>query len=1176
MQRIDGLLVHSASDLSEYTECLHLTARERAVAFGYSTRPERDDKTAALLAKKGEAHEERYRERMELAYGERMTVFERCPLPTMAACKAAEARTLAAMESGAAVIAGATFFDGTFLAHVDFLRRVERSCARWPWSYEAVDTKLALSPKPIYLIALAHYNEHLERVSGTAPLEASIVLGSGVVRPFRIDDFAAYHRNLKASYLVAIASQTDAYPFECSHCDRCAWRQPCAARRDADDHLSLVANIRREQIRKLEDAAITTLGGLAEASDEACPKRLATPTFDDLRAQARQQHRYRVAHAADPAVRHTHAFRDAEPTEDDAKRGFARLPAPDAGDLFFDMEGDPMYRPDRGLEYLFGVYLPAENEYRAFWAHDPNEERAAFEAFVDFIVERQTRYPDLHVYHYAAYEITALKRLMGRFGSRERQIDTFLRAETFVDLFPVVRQSMWISQPSYSIKKVEALYGFVRNTTTRAGDDSIVMFESWLDDGDPATLEDIRAYNEDDCRSTFALRSWLLDLRAEHNTQRVADAKTPVAWRPVPSAEPPADDCEFDPLAETLLAGTIVPESLRELDRSGESQRVRWLLAHLLAYHRREAKPEWWEFFERVDRSEDLVDGDRKALAGLEWCREIPPYKLGAKDKNAVYTFRYPPQEHDVGSNPIDLATQKSAGEIVATDDLEGRVALKLASASDPDRLRALIPGKPLKTNAHRAALALIARGFLDGSLERDRPATLALAAARVPHVGGYRSGSRLQPADVTNAAVSQMIAALDGSYLVVQGPPGSGKSTIGAHVIVDLLAAGKRVALAAQSHKALHNLVQKVEVTARARGVSFCGCHKSSTTNAGSAYRSCVEPSMIADVQSSETYEDCALVSATTYAWAQETQRRPFDVVVIDEAGQIPLADALITSLVARNVVLLGDPQQLPHVAQGSHPLGTDRSILEHLLRGAATIPVERGIFLERSFRMHPDLAQFVSHAFYDDRLRADARTATNGVQSRGLCGSGLRYLPIADHGNARRSTPEAERIADEIETLLDGGTVTIGGAAPRRITSADILVVAPYNVQRLEIINHLRRRGFPHIAVGTVDKFQGQEAPIVFYSTGTSSAELAPRGLEFLLSPNRFNVAVSRAQALTVLVSSPFLRDAPPASIEVVRLVSLLCRYVEGAASESAPRLFAPQPLPPLTLFEFAAASR
>ncbi len=1147
MHRLAEGLVHAASDLNAFAECVHLIALERDVALGGSHRPEVPSETMDLIARKGLEHERRHLARLEATFGANLVRFDDWPVRSREGYAEAEAATLAAMASGAPAIYQATLFDGTFLGRADFLMRVERPCARWPWSYEVVDTKLALSPKPYFLVQLCQYSEHVARLQGTAPRAARIVLGTGEPWSFEVETYAAYIRHLKQRYLESVAAGEDAYPLECAHCERCAWRAACARRRDEDDHLSLVAFMRRDQLLRLEEAGIATLGALAVAADRDRPKRMARESYDYLRAQAAEQDRYRRARASGTAV-HSYAFR---PAADGA--GFARLPEPQPGDVFFDIEGDPLYRPGASLEYLFGCYLPdepREERYLAFWGTSPADERLAFEGFVDFVRERRLRYPGLHVYHYAPYETTALKRLGGRFGSREDDVDTFLRDELFVDLYAVVRQALWISQPSYSIKKVEALYGFSRATQTKAGDDSIVMFESWLESQDPAILEDIRRYNEDDCRSTFVLREWLARLRREFNAQRA----TPVPWRPriVRPAEPAAPESALQTeLERELLRGVPMPQTEVDLRARPERDRERWLLGNLLQYHRREAKAEWWEFFRRVEQPTEMV-ADRQALGGLKWLREILPYRHGPRDRSEVYTFAFPEQEYDLGGSPVDVDTRSSVGAVISIDDDRRRIAIKLANKTKPESLRAIVPGGPLNTKAHRAQLAAIAVSYRDGRLDFDHPATAALLARRLPSLRGCAPGATIQPGRLTLEAISAIVRSVRSGALVVQGPPGTGKTTAGAHAIVDLLLAKKRVALTALSHKALHNLLRKIEDVAKERGAVFRACHRASEGE-GSSFASRHAEAIVADARDGDL-SSCDLVSVTTFGWANQLERDSalagsFDVLVVDEAGQIALADALIVSRLAPVAILLGDAQQLPHVAQGSHPVGTDASILAHLLGGAATIPPERGLFLDRSFRLEPRTADFVSQKFYDGRLRAASENARNRVDSEGLAGAGMRYLPIYHDGNARRSDAEAERIVREVVLLLGGGTTTLRGDAPRPLGAADVLVVAPYNAQRAEIRKRLEAVGLAAVAVGTVDKFQGQEAPVVIYSMATSTAELAPRGLDFLLSPNRLNVAISRAEALAVVACSPLLLASRATTIEHMRLLSLLCAYAEHA---------------------------
>ncbi len=1130
MQQLDGQFVFSASDLNDFLECDHLVELQRRVSLGELVRPEPDPATA-LLARKGDEHERRHLERLQLVHDGDVVVFSANGDRSAAAWRAAEAQTLAAMERGSRIIYQATFFDGTFLGRADFLRRIERPCARWPWSYEAIDTKLALNPKPYYLVQLCNYSEHIGRLQGSMPHEMHVVLGSGEERHFRVDDFAAYYRNLKARFLQWMAATSNAtYPFEKAHCSICSWTQRCAQQRDADDHLSLVANIRRDQIAKLETGEITTLAALGTAAPERRPFGMVESTFDKLRDQARLQHVGRTEH------RHVY-----ELLQHDEGDGFERLPKPDDGDVFFDMEGDPLYAPERGLEYLFGFYLSKENTYRAFWARDDRQERAAFEDAIDFLVERRRAYPGMHVYHYAPYETTALRRLMGFYATRERDLDDLLRNEAFVDLYAVVRQSLRISQPSYSLKKLEAFYGMRRTTDVRRGDDSIVMFESWLAAGDDAILADIERYNEDDCRSTYRLREWLLQLRGEWERR----FERALAWRAARNEATPDDDGRSE-LAHRLLDGLAAPRSLPDLRQSANSVRERWLLGHLISYHAREAKPAYWRLFDRCANPDRLLEFDHESIGGLNLRDDIEPTPV---KQSYVYTYAFPEQQHNLGNgSPYSPQHETPAGTIVNIDDERGLLRIKLSRKIVPNTLRALIPGKPIETATKRDALVRVANAYLDGSLERRFPATRSLLLASKPRFMPPRLLA--QPAHVDAASVSEVIGDLDGSHLVVQGPPGSGKSTIGAAAIVDLLARGKRVGIFANGHKAIHNLLRKVEQTALARGVRFRGLQKFTAGNEGSRYESPLEHPFVLPVADADALSTTAhdLAAGTSWLFAREDLLGAYDYLVIDEAGQVSLADAVACSAAARNVVLLGDPLQLAQVSQGAHPTGTGLSVLRHALGEDETIDPACGVFLDVSYRMHPEICAFISHAVYDDRLHAAPDCAHNAVTAPSLSGNGLRYLPVEHDANYRASSEEAAAIVAAAEQLLQG-SVTVGGQPPRPLTQHDILVVSPYNAQRTRISQQLAAAGLDAIRVGTVDKFQGQEAPVVFYSMATSSGATLPRDLEFLFEKNRLNVAISRAQCLTVLVCSPRLLELRCRTPEEMALVNLLCAYVETA---------------------------
>ncbi len=1151
MQLIDGHLIYSASDLNNYLECKRLTELDALVARAKMQRPpDDDDAQAQLIRRKGEEHERRFLGEMQLLYGEQVVCFGR-PDSNLEAFALAERQTRAAMASGAPIIYQATFFDGRFVGHADFLRRIETPSALGAWSYEVLDTKLALLTKPYYLVQLCNYSEHLERIQRLAPAHGYIVLGNGEETRFRLYDYAAYYRHLKAAFLAfagdperAAANAPGEYPLKCEHCKICPWDAKCRQQRIDDDHLSLVAWMRRDQIAKFAEAGIGSVATLATASDTALPKGMSAQTFQKLRRQAAIQVRGRTKGPLYELLHH-------EPP-----MGFALLPEPAPGDVFFDMEGDPYYEPGRSLEYLFGCWLPGdEPRYRPFWALDRGQEKHRFEEFVDFIVARRRAYPAMHVYHYAPYEKDALRRLAQAHRTREDAVDDLLRGEVLVDLYAVVRQSLLISKESYGLKRLEDFYGLQRETGIKKGDDSIVMFERWLLEGDPNILADIADYNRDDCLSTYLLREWL----AQRRLDAISQLSLEVPYRPV---KLPGEPCHTEFLAncskcEQRRKDEREQQRLTDIERTlladdSDDAQVHHLLAHLLAYHRREEKPEYWAYFDRRENVDRLLE-DGEALFGLTLRDDVAPESVA---RSYVYTYRFPDQPHKMaaGDTPHDPSADpyKNAGTIMAIDEDRNELRLKRTGSIDEARtVTALIPRHPLPTDVQRKALKRIAEAFLAGRLDECR-ATFDLLAARNPRVSGRGSGV-IQPEPVTAAAVSEIVQSLDNSYLFVQGPPGSGKTTSGAYVICDLLQRGKRVGITSSGHKAIHNLLRKIECEMTARGAHFRGLYKYSGANAGSKYESPLPDAFVESTDDNKAFDgdDYALAAGTSWLFARDELVGRFDYLFVDEAGQVSLADAIAVSASAHNLVLMGDPSQLAQVSQGVHPPYAGGSVLQHVLGEDHTVPPQRGIFLDVSYRMQPEICALVSDAMYDCRLKPARDTFLHRAIVDDRTYAGLYYLPVEHAGNRSSSPEEADRIVREIARLLAG---TLVDSQPpwrgieRPISHSDVIVVTPYNVQRRLIARKLAEAGID-VRVGTVDKFQGQEAAVVFYSMATSAGDDVPRDLQFLFERNRFNVAISRARAMSVLVCSPRLLDVDCRTPEQMALVNLLCAFAEVA---------------------------
>ncbi|MBM4442709.1 MAG: TM0106 family RecB-like putative nuclease [Candidatus Rokubacteria bacterium] len=1092
MRVIDGRLFLTPTDLNDHVECAHLTTLKLEVARETRKHPYVAAEYSELLRGKGDAHERAYLAKLR---ADGRDVRDVIPTPDKWDFGAGARLTEAAMRAGAEIIYQATFVVGDWRGRADFLERIDTPSALGAWSYEPVDAKLARAEKPTYLLQLCFYAEGIAAVQGARPERLHVLLGDGARRTLRHDDFAAYFRRVRQSFEAAIGGAATTEPYPVEHCGLCDFRGVCNERWDAEDHLSLVAGIRRAHVEDLRDKGVTTLTQLAGR-----PAGAPDDPLDKLRDQAHLQLLKRKTgklewHVIDGAP----------------DRGFALLPAPSAGDVIFDIEGDPFWEPARGLHFLWGV-LDAGG-YQPIWAHTREEERVAFERVIDLIHERLARHPDMHVYHYGAYETTAIKQLMGAYGTREDAVDDLLRRKVFVDLYTVVRQGLRAGVPSYSLKETEALAAFKRAAGVTSGTLAVLAYEQWMARGGDG-LAKIAAYNEEDCRATGALRDWLV----AHRPEDVAPLKLlDVEVRDEPES----------PLRAQLLAGAT-PGSLR------------WMAGELLEYHRREAKPVWWWFFQRCEQMtlDDLVE-DAESIARLD-----PVGSARRSGRSWEQTYRFPPQEFKLGAGdrPTDPATKKDAGLIVALDEAKGTLVLRRGEKTPSPA--ALIPGGPYRTTEQRRALERFAGSVLadDGGY----PALRNIVERGTPRLSPPRAV--VQATDI--GELRALAASLDGGALFVQGPPGTGKTWTGARLIVELMRQGRRVGVAATSHKAIHNLLDAVEEAAAEEAFAFRGVKKATLSERETLYdgASFTNVGKVAEVAASRV----PLVAGTAWLFAHGDMDGTLDTLVIDEAGQVSLADALAMGCSARNVILLGDPLQLAQVSQGTHPEGAGVSVLEHLLDADATIPKERGVFLDRTRRMHPDVCRFVSEIVYDGRL---SWTDAVAVQATAF-GTGLRWVPVEHVGRQVASSEEADRVASLIASMR-GAAWTNADGVTAALGDADFMVVAPYNAQVRRLRAELDRAGLRGVQAGTVDKFQGREAAVVFYSMATSSAEDVPRSLEFLFSRNRLNVAVSRAKCLAYVVASPRLLESRARTVEQMRLINALCRFVELAAASPALRV-------------------
>ena len=1237
LQQLEGAsprLMTSASDLTAASACEFAFLRRVDARLGRDVEVAADDDPMLeRAARLGDAHEERvlaaYRERFGVgAAGQPGGVVE-VPRPgsmSPADLGAVAEETVAALRGRAEVVFQATFFDPAqsaggsgdsgasaeweigFVGFADFLRLLPSG------EYEVQDTKLARRAKVTALMQLAAYAEQLERIGVPVSGEAVLILGDGAESRHRIADIAPVFRSRRARLHALLRERAGelgpdgtvagAPPIAWGTpgilaCGRCEVCEPEVQR--TRDPL-LIAGIRRNQRDALVAAGLDTIDRVSavlaeiEIGGASVPAvsvpGLAPAILERLAWQARLQ--VEAVPGGKPPVRLVNAA------------ALAAIPEPNPGDLFFDFEGDPMYRapgPEGsarwGLDYLFGM-VDVEERFTALWAHDLDAERRALEEFLALVAERRRRFPGMKIYHYAAYERTHLTSIAARHGVGEAEVDDLLREHVLVDLYPIVRGALRVGSRSYSIKKLEPLYmgDELRDEEgVTSGAQSVTEYadaSALLASADAAEraegqrrLDAIGDYNRYDCVSTLRLRDWLLGIAAEAGVL------------PYPASAPLQED------GPELVLSTTGAE-LMALAQAAESPGERTAIAiagSAIDYHEREQKSFWWSHYARlVDPLEDwadtrdvlVVDAGQSEVVE-EWHKpprtRSPRRHLRLRGQiapgsrfsagSSVYAVYAEPAPFEVrGRAPGARAAKRATVLEVHDDGVTLAEPIPDGEAGYDVLPIALTPGPPPPAGAQKSAIeewgaglvaALTRGGFpqdpVVGILRREEPRSSASAGAGAgagaapgglvpPDSAAALAAGGGDPEARTIGAVTASLRGLERSALAVQGPPGTGKTYLAARVIKRLVEEdGWIIGVVAQSHRVVENVLSGVISAGLPAALVGKALQSGATKEDAEAaeftvLRSGGQSRFVTDHRSGG--RGC-VVGGTAWNFANETQfdRLGLDLLVVDEAGQFSLAPTIAASVSAQRLLLLGDPQQLPQVSQGSHPEPVDASALGWLLGSHETMPGQLGYFLAETRRMRPELAEIVSELSYEGRLHAHPSASEREVT--GLGAPGLHWHAVAHSGNSTHSEEEA---AEAVRIVRDSlaGRIREPGAAERGLGEGDLIVVAPFNAQVECVREALDAAGFGGVRVGTVDKFQGQEAAIAIVTLAASSPEDVPRGIEFLLMRNRLNVAISRAQWAAHLVSSRALGEGLPGTAEGLAALSGYLRLTERAIRASS----------------------
>jgi len=1050
-----------------------------------------------------------------------------------------------------------------FLVRADFdLHFVEGKLAatqvadRESTGYIAWDAKLAGSAKPHYLLQVALYVEALASI-GLKAINArhGLILGSRTLETFEEGEIVPAMRQARSYILDAIEnldpadyalSNLSLHCYSADSCKVCEYPGLCEHNRLEIDHLVQVAGINRSQIEKLSKSGITTMAALADSKDSERPASFVAATFEKLRNQARLQHGFKLSGS--------HSWQLLEDPE------IGVLPPASENDIFFDMEGFPFFVERGGLEYLFGA-VTRDKTFHAWWAHDRQQEAEAFAGFVRWAYDKMQADPTAHIYHYAPYEVTALNKLAARHGVMGDEVAWLLGEDRLIDLYKVIRGSIMISQPSYSIKKLEVFYDFTRKSKVVDAGSSIEQYDEYCQVAktDPETaaeiLQMISDYNEDDCVSTLALWEWLSSMdgaHAKYDSFRSAVASKKAEWATDPEDEDSATNKAERELADLQHATDSMAAALDGWpwgqDPAADYRAKVWqALQHSVLFYKREEVIHWRERRIRRDSTTDNLHRDRKSLV-VEGC--VPEteldFELGldARTKiNVTYSYALEPGQtnflraddkiyvrYNFGANQHELDMGKIL-EVHLDRIVFERGTTVANSEFAPNAIfeDKLIPagGKQDAVKAH--ALALAATW---GSPKQEAPVghpALDLLLRRKPnlHNGTLAevTGDEYLPGLIT--AVEQ----LDHSVLAVQGPPGSGKTYLGSRTIAHLVAQGKRIGVVANSHSAVENLL----TGCLEAGVSSDQIAKQKKKE-DSGMKPWTTPSNYTVLGNWRAKQSGGYVIGGT-AWtfcSSKVLEHDFDYLFIDEAAQFSLVDAIAVAQGSKNMVLLGDPQQLTQVVQAVHPGGVDNSALGHYMGEQAILDSEHGFFIEVTRRMHPAVNRPVSWLAYEGRLHSHADAGLRSIDGER---PGLKLVPVDHIGNASHSDEEVAKVIELTRHL----TAKVG--------QDEVLIVAPYNAQVDSIRDALDQNGYAGVQVGTVDKFQGREAMAVIVSLAASTAEDAPRGLEFLLDRNRLNVALSRAKTNSYLVYSPELIRSRFTNVEDVKAVSRLAGLLEFA---------------------------
>ena len=1044
--------------------------------------------------------------------------------------------TIKAMEKGYELIYHAYLIDGELRGEADFLIKCSTPSKFGDYSYEVYDTKITRNLRPRHLTQITAYSDMVGKIQKVLPDKMYLIDGSDEEHSFKTIEYIDLFNHGKKEFLKFLSNvnKEKIYPEKCSYCNLCDWRDVCDKIWEDDNYVNLVAGSNKSQIEKLKKNKVKTVEQLAKTKLLATDLKINTESFDKIKSQAQLQEEKRKT-GEDKII-----FLDP-----DFGKGFYKLPKPDDGDVFFDIEGFP--RMDRPFEYLHGLYYKEKGKlkFKDLWAKkfDRESEKNIFIELINFFEKHFEKHPNAHIYHYAPYEKRAIRELAAAYSAEfpkgDIVNDNLLRKEKYVDLFNIVKQCIRTSEKDMSLKSIEKFYNFERKADIVKADDSVIKYDNWIATKDEKNKKDIINYNEEDCISTYYLREFLVKNKPEN-----------INWflKPEPIKKEDHETHKYRRKTPNKLSREEVELDLNnrlEKKKNKSNENFVENLKNFIGFHWKSNKPEFWEVFDRAEKTHLELEDDTECIANCVLIDDKPQ----TTDDGFIYSYRFNDQNYKLkeGKAAFDAHQIKGIGTIYSIEEkfpdkniVKIFVSKRRKNVEMPSLLT-LGNNTPPQVHQHDQALNKFLNDYIDND-GKNYKSIMDMLERNTPDIKGVKRGSNLidEQKDLISQS-SEIVQNLNNSYLSIQGPPGTGKTYSSASIIIELMKAGKKVGVTSNSHEAIKTLLIAIEQQAEKQNFKFSGMRKARSSDK-------YDWKFIKDITTGKplNFDDYLLYAGTSWFFVDPRMNKTLDYLFIDEAGQVTLGTTIANATAAKNLVLIGDQMQLSQPMRAKHEGYAKLSSLDFVLENNDTIPPDTGIFLNITRRLNKKICNYISTSFYDSRLTSDPITETRSVNLKldPIKDEGLFYVPIEHSGCSQRSDEEADLIEKTYNKIIKKEFKV--GKKLGKISTKDIMVVAPYNAQANNIRERLKKKN-DDVRVGTIDLFQGQEAKVVLISMTTSDVESLPRHKDFFFSRNRLNVAISRAECVAIIIFNENLLLASTSSIKEMKLMNSFCKLLK-----------------------------